>query len=164
MEFGRFGTPIAYRDLDEDVFGRGLGVLDKDVEVAIIVEHPGVDEFEFALVAPAAAVFLDQRRVGKFALRILVQRLEIGSGRRGVEVEVTFLDVLAVVPFIPGQPEQTLLEDWIAAVPQRDSEAQAASAVADSQQRAPPPPIGPAPPPVPPQKFPAGAPPPPTTR
>ncbi len=73
MKFGGVGTAIAGRDPDEDVLGRRLRILDKDIEVAVVLEHSGVDQFEFALVAAAAAVFFHQPRVRKFGLRILLQ-------------------------------------------------------------------------------------------
>jgi hypothetical protein len=49
------GDPIA------DVLGAGLGVLDEDVEVAVLVEDAGVDQLELGLVAAAPAVLLDER-------------------------------------------------------------------------------------------------------
>ena len=51
-----------------------------------------------------------------------------------VEVEVALLDVLAVVPFGAGQPEEALLEDRVLAVPQREREAEAAFAIGDAEQ------------------------------
>jgi hypothetical protein len=38
-------------------------------------------------------------------------------GRSAVEIEVLFLDVFAVVAFIPGEAEEALFENGIAAVP-----------------------------------------------
>src|SRR6185369_9274204 len=40
----------------------------------------------------------------------------------------------AVIPFAVGQPEQALLEDWIFAIPQRESEAEVLSIVGDAGQ------------------------------
>ncbi len=44
MQFGRVGSPVDYRDPHQDVFRAGLGVLHEDVEVAVAVEHPRVEE------------------------------------------------------------------------------------------------------------------------
>src|SRR5262249_39509619 len=52
----------------------------------------------------------------------------------GVEIEVAFLAVLAMIAFRAGQTKQALLEDRILAVPQRQGKAQAALPVADPQQ------------------------------
>lgn len=46
----------------EDVFGRRLRVLDRHVEVPAVVEHARVDELEFGIAFPTAAVLVDQRR------------------------------------------------------------------------------------------------------
>src|SRR5262249_27041190 len=57
-----------------------------------------------------------------------------GMRGRGVEIEVALLDVLTVVTLRVGQPKQTLLEDRIAAVPQREREAQPPLPVGDAEQ------------------------------
>jgi hypothetical protein len=54
--------------------------------------------------------------------------------RRAVEVEVVLLDVLAVVALAVGEPEQPLLEDRVAPVPEREREAQALLVVADATE------------------------------
>ena len=112
--------------------GAGLGVLDEDVEVAVVVEDAGVEQLELRLVLAAAAVLLDQPGVGKLALRILVEHLQVGVRRRGVEVVVELLDVLAVVALAVGQAEEALLEDRVAAVPQGQRQAEALLVVADA--------------------------------
>ena len=52
--------------------------------------------------------------------------------RRAVEVEVVLLDVLAVIAFVAGEAEEALLEDRVAAVPEREGEADVLVAVADA--------------------------------
>src|SRR6266702_8767762 len=52
--------------------------------------------------------------------------------RRAVEVKVVFLDVLAVIAFVAGKPEQALFQDRIAAVPQRERKTDLLVAVADA--------------------------------
>src|SRR5262249_32664953 len=52
--------------------------------------------------------------------------------RRGVEVVVDLLHVLAVIPLAVGQAEEPLLEDWVLAVPQGQRQAQALLVVADA--------------------------------
>ena len=73
MEGGRFGAAIEGGNLDQHVLGGGLGIFDGDVEVAVVVEDAGVDQFVFEIRARAMAVCFDQVSVGKRALRILVQ-------------------------------------------------------------------------------------------
>src|SRR5687767_10479295 len=51
--------------------------------------------------------------------------------RRGVEVVVQLLHVLAVVAFGAGEPKQPLLEDRVATVPQRNGQAQPLAVVAE---------------------------------
>src|SRR5581483_12127384 len=45
MELCRFRTSVMHRDSDEQIFWICFGVLDKYVEVAIIVENSGIEQF-----------------------------------------------------------------------------------------------------------------------
>ena len=101
--------------------GDCLGIFDEHIEVAIVVEDAGVEQFIFELVSGRVAGSSSTRSsYGKARLRILVEILHVGVGRRAVEVEVVFLHVLAVIAFAVGQPEQPFLENRIFAVPQRE--------------------------------------------
>ena len=119
-------------DADRDVLGLVLRVLDVDVEVVVVVEDPGVHELVLELVAAPVVVRGDDVVVGIAAERVAVPVLEIGARRRGVEVEVVLLHVLAVVSLRVGQAEHPLLEDRVDAVPQRDREAEDLGVVAES--------------------------------
>ena len=134
MQLGRLRAAVVDRDLDQDVFGRFLGVFDEHVEVAILVEDAGVEQFVLEFVAAAAAAGLDEIGVRKGRLRILVEVLHVRMGRRAVEVEVVLLDVLAVIAFAVGQAEQAFLEDRVLAVPQGQREAEPLLVVGDAGQ------------------------------
>src|SRR5262249_42106133 len=134
VERGRLGAAVVSTDADEDVLRRRLGVLHEDVEVAVLVEHAGVEQLvlKFGPAAPAAG--LDEGAVGEGGLGVLVEVLHVRVRRRAVEVEVILLDVLAVVALTVGQPEQPLLEDGVVAVPQGQGEAEALPVVGDAGQ------------------------------
>src|SRR2546423_13344039 len=68
-------TAIRDCDANQDVVWRCFGVLREHIEIAIVVEHTRVDELELRIELSAATIFLDQPRVWKLALRVLVQRL-----------------------------------------------------------------------------------------
>ena len=132
---GRVRAAVVDRQPEEQVLGIGLGVLDEDVEVAVVVEDAGVEQLVLrspratARVAGAHEIVVGERR-----LRVLVELLHVRVGRRRVEVEVVLLDVLAVVALAVGQPEQPLLEDRVAAVPERQREAEPLLVVARSRR------------------------------
>ena len=128
------GPVIGHGDAHHDVFGVGLGVLDEDVEVAVLVEDAGVHELELLLVAPASPVLLDEGFVGERRLRILVKHPHVRVGWRGVQVEVVLLDVLAVVALVAGQAEQPLLQNGIAPVPQGERQADLLVAIREARQ------------------------------
>src|SRR5262249_14332502 len=54
---------------------------------------------------------------------VLVERLEVRVGGRGVEVVIQLLDVFAVVALGVAQAEQALLEDRVVPVPQGEGQA-----------------------------------------
>ena len=134
VERRRLRPAVRDRDLDQQVLGGRLGVLDEHVEVPILVEHPRVEELVLEVVLPPAAVRLHQVAVRELRLRVLVEVLHVGVGRRRVEVEVVLLDVLAVVPLAVRQAEQPLLENGIPAVPQGEREAQELAVIGDPGQ------------------------------
>ena len=122
MQRRSVGTAIRDRDTDQDVLRSRFRVLDQHVEVAIGLEHAGVDQLELSHVLTPPAVFLDQPLIRVGCLRVLVERLQVRMGRRRVEVVVQLLHVLAVIALGPRQPEQPLLEDRVVFVPQRERE------------------------------------------
>ena len=131
---GGLGAAIDDTDPDQDVVGGGLGVLRGDVEVAVLVKDAGVEQLVLEIALGPAAGLLDELAVGVALLRVLVERFEVGARGGGIEVVVELLDVLAVVALRAREAEQTLLEDGVDAVVEREREAQPALAVADPEQ------------------------------
>src|SRR5690606_4510067 len=86
------------------------------------------------IVLAAAAVALDESRVRERGLRILVERLLPRVRGRPVEREVLLLHVLAVVALGPREPEEPLLQDRVALVPEREREAEASAGIAEAEQ------------------------------
>ena len=128
------GAAVREREADERVVGRGLRVFGDDIEVARLVEDARVLEFELALLARAARVFLHQPRVGKLRLRIFVERAQVGVGGRGVEIVPDLLGILAVIALRIGQAKDALLQNRVAPVPQRHGKAEPALAVGDAEE------------------------------
>src|SRR5579859_224871 len=52
--------------------------------------------------------------------------------RCGIQVEVVFLHIFAMIAFIAGETEEPLFQDGIAPIPQRQGEAKALMTVADT--------------------------------
>ncbi len=134
MNSCRVGTAIVHRDPDQNVFRSLLGVLDEHIEVAVLGEHAGIEQFVFELFSRSPAVGLDKVAIREFPLRILVEVLHVGMRRRAVDVEVVLLDVLAVVAFAVGEPEQALLQNRIPLIPQSQGKAQSLFFVADAAE------------------------------
>ena len=97
VQLGLFRPPVEGGDLHQEVFRAAFGVLDEDVEIAVAVEDAGVQELILKLFPIASPVRLHQVGVREGRLGILVEELHVGVGRRAVEVEIVFFDVLAVV-------------------------------------------------------------------
>jgi hypothetical protein len=121
---GRLRTPVGHVVGDEEILRRRLRDEHVDVEVAPFVEHSAIGQLELGLASRAAAVLLDEPRVGKFGLRILVEELEPRVRRRRVEIPVELLDVLAVIALRTGEAEEPLLEVRVPFVPERQRQAE----------------------------------------
>ena len=123
---------VARADLDQNVGWRLLGVFHEDIEVAIPVEDASINQLVLRFSATAPPVRLNQIRIWKFTLRIFVEHLHVGVGRRTVDVEVVLLDIFAVVPLTVGQAEHALLEDGILAIPKSKGKAQPLLIIAEA--------------------------------
>ena len=55
--------------------------------------------------------------------QVFVQALHVRVRRGGIEIVIIFLDVLAMIAFRSSQPEQALLQNGIAAIPEREGKA-----------------------------------------
>ena len=130
----RLRAPVPHGDPYRDVLDVGLGVLDEDVEVPVVVEDAGIQELELRAAPFPPPVLLDELPVGVLALGVLVERLHVGVGRRVVEVEVVLLDVLPTVPLARDEPEEALLQDGIALVPEGEGEDEDLIAVRDPEE------------------------------
>ena len=140
---GRFRPAIVNGDADEHVFRAFLGVLHEHVKVPVVVKHARIEQFVLELLPRPSPVRLDQVAVGKLPLRVLVQILHVGVRGSAVDVEVVLLHVLPMVRLAVGEPEQALLQDRVALVPQREGKAQPLLVIADPPQPVLAPPVGP---------------------
>ncbi len=150
MQFGDIRTPVHHRDPHQDIVGGGLGVFDRDVEVAAFGEDARIHDLVFGDVPPvafglAAGVLVDEVVVGESGLRVLVEHPHVGMGGGAIEVPPELLHVLPVVALFIGEPEHPLLQDGIAAVPQREREAPELAVVAETRDPVFAPAIGPRP-------------------
>ena len=100
MERCGVGPAVVRGDPDRQVLRIGLGVLDEDVEVAIAIEYPGIEQLVLGTLSGAALVVLDELAIRKRGLRILVEQAHVRVGRRVVDVEIVLLHVLAVIAFV----------------------------------------------------------------
>jgi len=139
---GRLRPAVVGGQPDQDLLRPPLCVLHDDVVVPVVVEHAGVEQFILEVGAGPTPVLRHEELVREGALGVLVQKLEIGAGGCGVEVEVVLLDVLPVVPLGIGQPEEPLLEDHVGLVPEGDGETEALLVVGEAGEAVLPPSIG----------------------
>src|ERR1700722_17734220 len=105
MNVGSLWAAIGDREAGQNIGGRFLGVLDADIEVALFGEDPAIEEFIFRLIAPAAAILIDELLVGIGALRVLVESAAVAVRGSCVLIVVELLHVLAVVALRSGEAE-----------------------------------------------------------
>ena len=118
------GPRIRHPHRQQQVVRVALGVVGLDDPVAIVVEGAGVEQLVLRIELAAAGVLGDEVAVGERSLRIVVAPAVPGVAREGVEVPPVLLRILAVVALAAGQPEDPLLQDRVAAIPERESEAE----------------------------------------
>ena len=106
--------------------------------------HARIEQFVLRIESVAATIFFDQLSVGIGRGRISIERFQIGTRRRGVQVPVEFLDVFAMVSLRAGQAEESFLEDRVPSVPHGHGQGQSTLPIGDAQQAVFAPPVGPA--------------------
>ena len=86
VQHGAVRTAVGYGDPNENVVRRVLRVFRSDVEITILCENAGVDEFELGLELAAPTIFLHQPFVWVGGLRVFVEAFEVGTGRGRIKV------------------------------------------------------------------------------
>src|SRR2546426_4062541 len=125
---------ICDRNTNQDIVGRALGVLGKNIEVAVLLKYSRVHQLKLRCISSPAPVLRNQPPVRELTLRIFVERLQVGSGRSGIQIEILLLHVFAVVAFRAGQTEKPLLENRVTAIPESERKANPALTVSDAEQ------------------------------
>src|SRR5579864_7893109 len=125
-------TAVDGADADQNVFGGGFCIFDEHVEITVLVKNARIYQFELRIFARSLTILHEELLIRKGGLRILVKALEVGTRGSRVEIEIIFFDVFAVIAFFIGQAEKTLFQNGVAFIPQRQSEADALVAVAES--------------------------------
>ena len=77
--------------------------------------------------------FFDQVLIGKRRVRIFVECAHVRVRRQVVEVEIVFLDVLAVIALRAGEPEEAFFEAVVVFVPHRKRKAEMLVDVGDAE-------------------------------
>ena len=143
MKFCLAITAVMCSDLHEDIVRSTFSVLNKYIEVAIVIKHARIDQFVFHLISTATRIFCDEFLVGKSDLRVFEQHFQIRMGGCGVEVVVAFLDIFAVVTLLIRQAKCTFFEDRIFSIPESQGDAELLIGIADAANAIFPPAISP---------------------
>ena len=134
MQIRGFFSPIVDGDPDQDVFMRGFGIFDEDIEITLILKDTGVPQFKFRIVFAPSLVFLDESGIRKGGLRVLVEVFHVRMRGRRVQIKIIFFDIFAVVALVAGEAEQSFLQDRVTAIPQRQGKTDELVAVANAAQ------------------------------
>ena len=100
-----FRPAIANREPDQDIVWRILSIFSKHIEVSVVIKDACIRKLKFSRLKVALSVLVYQPGIGEFRLRIFVEGSHIGMRRSRIQIEIAFLDVLAVIPFGAGQTE-----------------------------------------------------------
>src|SRR2546430_15027166 len=56
---------------DQDILWSGLGILDEDIEIAVLSENPSIVKLIFRILSAPSGIFIDELLVGEGGLGIL---------------------------------------------------------------------------------------------
>ncbi len=120
---------IGHGDAPQHVFRRAFRDFLGDIEVSAFVKNAHVREFQLRTFPSEPLIFHPDRGVGKRRMWIFVEDAGVGMGRRGIEIVITFLHVLAVIALVSAEPEKPFFENRVISVPKRGGETKVAVAV-----------------------------------
>ena len=133
-QLGFISAAVDHANANEQVFRAGFGVINENVEVAVVIKNAGLNQLVFGLITTAPAVLLHQVLVGEFLLRVLVQPPHEAVGW-GVELmKEIVLEVFAVVALAIGQAKGALFQDGITAIPKGETKTEQPLLIADAEQ------------------------------
>ncbi len=121
-------------DANQHIFGAGLGVINNDIEIAIIIKNACFNQLVFRFIAAPAAVFFHQMLIREFLLGVFVEPAHEAMGGGIQQMKKVILDVLPMIPLTIAQSEGSLLQDRILAIPQCDAKAKETALITDAQQ------------------------------
>ena len=132
-ELRLIGSAVDHANADQQVFRAGFGVINEDVEVAVVIKDAGLHQLVFGLITATAAVLFHQVLVGEFLLRVLVQPPHEAVGW-GVELmKEIVLEVFAMVALAVGQAKGALFQDGITAIPKGETKAEQPLLITDAK-------------------------------
>src|SRR6266487_136356 len=134
VKLAGFWPAICDSNTNQDIVGRAFRVLGKNIEIAVLLKNSRVHQFKLRCISSPAPILGDQLAIRKLGLRIFVERLQVGSRRRGIQIEIFLLDVLAMVALRTGQTEEPLFENWITAIPESQPNANPALTISDAEK------------------------------
>src|SRR5258705_5236313 len=83
------------------------------------------------MFSPRAAG-VNELRIRKFPLRILIEHFQVSMCGGGVQIVIQLFAIFAVVAFAICEAKETFLEDWVALIPKHEREAKPLMVVAKS--------------------------------
>src|SRR6202050_5779820 len=132
IEHRVFRAPIESLDAYADVLWIRLGILNEDIEIPVVIENARIEQFELRTLSGAAAVFFHQMGIRELSLRVFVKHPHVAVRGSVVEVKIIFFYVFAVIALGRTQPEHSLFQDRVAAVPKRERENKKLVTIADA--------------------------------
>jgi hypothetical protein len=77
MEGGLFRATVAHFNAHADIFRTGFGIFYKDIEIALLVKDPGIQQFVLALPGLAFLALSHELGIGVGSLGIFVEILHV---------------------------------------------------------------------------------------
>lgn len=94
--------------------------LQKDIPVPVIIKGIRIQNLKFGDIAPSIHILLHKLLIRVRPLRILIKELHVRMRRCGVEIVIELLYVFAMVPLMASDSKETLFQDTIFLVPERE--------------------------------------------
>jgi hypothetical protein len=134
MDFFLASPAVGQANTNQNICRGALCILDQDIRIFAVRKDTGIQQLvlERGWVGFPTSVLLNDVRIRKRLVRIFIEHLHVAVSRRIIQVKVILLHVFPMISFAVSKSEESLFENRVLAIPQRQRKAKSGFFVANA--------------------------------
>src|SRR5580698_4472955 len=100
MDAGLLLGTVGHVDTDKNILGRIFGVFYGNIKITVLIKNARIQKFIFRLLPRAYKIFIQEFLIRECLLRVFIEELHVGMGRRIIKIKIILLNILTVIAFL----------------------------------------------------------------